>query len=446
LETADLHARIKLYGLDQAFIEGLRTAAELIDGHVELICETFWKTLRSEQRVRRAYPDEVLPKLITRSVSITRRKFVGPVDQEWAELIAVQGELCTEHQIPGRLLIAALNACYEICLQQIFERSAGELDKIRQCASALQKLAAVEHDLVLTRVTVNHRRAELARLAKQTHLFRNHVLSAVESVANACTGVQERAISASTAARQMRAHSSNLASSSEQSSKAMTLAREMVVQTTSELDTVHQMLEQAAFASQRAEAETRQALGAASGLAANAESIDSIVLTIRKIAGHSDLLALNTAIEAARAGDAGKGFAVVAHEVRSLATQTELATEEAARQIRMIQEATRRTVEASGAVVNRTSEVRTAAEQSYDGLSAHRDTLEVISSSVEHTSRSVGDASRDILAMNSFVEEVTGSMAKTELAIAEVTSDLASLKSAVTEFLFLLDNSNHPQS
>jgi hypothetical protein len=48
--------------------------------------------------------------------------------------------------------------------------------------------------------------------------------------------------------------------------------------------------------------------------------------------------------------------------------------------------------------------------------------------------------------MNSFVEEVTGSMAKTELAIAEVTSDLASLKSAVTEFLFLLDNSNHPQS
>jgi hypothetical protein len=189
LETADLHARIKLYGLDQAFIEGLRTAAELIDGHVELICETFWKTLRSEQRVRRAYPDEVLPKLITRSVSITRRKFVGPVDQEWAELIAVQGELCTEHQIPGRLLIAALNACYEICLQQIFERSAGELDKIRQCASALQKLAAVEHDLVLTRVTVNHRRAELARLAKQTHLFRNHVLSAVESVANACTGV-----------------------------------------------------------------------------------------------------------------------------------------------------------------------------------------------------------------------------------------------------------------
>jgi sn-glycerol 3-phosphate transport system substrate-binding protein len=214
----------------------------------------------------------------------------------------------------------------------------------------------------------------------------------------------------------------------------------MVAKTTAGMDKVHQMLEQAAYSSKQAEAEARGAVDTASGLEASAASIDSVVLAIRDIASHSDLLALNAAIEAARAGRTGEGFAVVAQEVRALATQTEEATEEAALQVGMIQEAARRTFAASAAIAEITSEVRSAAEQSYDGLSAHRDTLEVISSSVEHTSRSVSKAAQNILTMNAFVEEVTGSMSKTELAIAEVTSDLASLRSEVGGFLSLIES------
>jgi hypothetical protein len=59
---------------------------------------------------------------------------------------------------------------------------------------------------------------------------------------------------------------------------------------------------------------------------------------------------------------------------------------------------------------------------------------------VEHTSRSVSKAAQNILTMNAFVEEVTGSMSKTELAIAEVTSDLASLRSEVGGFLSLIES------
>jgi methyl-accepting chemotaxis protein len=297
----------------------------------------------------------------------------------------------------------------------------------------------VEHDLVLTRITVNHRRAELARLAEQSNLFRDRVLAAVESVSSACTGVQARAISASKAARDLLAHSSSLSASSQQSSKATALAREMVAKTTAGMEVVHQMLEKAAFSSKQAEAEARGAVDAASGLKASAASIDSVVSTIRKIAGQSDLLALNAAIEAARAGDAGQGFAVVAQEVRALATQTEKATEEAACQVESIQKAASQTMVASSAIAETTTEVRTAAEQSYNGLSAHRDTLDVISSSVEHTSRSVSNAAQNILAMSMFVEEVTDSMTETELAVAEVTTDLASLRSEVAGFLSLIE-------
>ena len=80
-------------------------------------------------------------------------------------------------------------------------------------------------------------------------------------------------------------------------------------------------------------------------LAEVVSKIGSMTSVISEIAAQTNLLALNATIEAARAGSAGKGFAVVASEVKVLSTQTSKATEEIGKQIELIQDVTRRSVE-----------------------------------------------------------------------------------------------------
>ena len=160
-------------------------------------------------------------------------------------------------------------------------------------------------------------------------------------------------------------------------------------------------------------------------LAERADQISSIAGVIKEIAGQTNLLALNAAIEAARAGEQGRGFAVVADEVRKLAERTAAATVEIEGTITTIQTDTVRVVKVMDSAIPQVGSGVEAAEGAAQALQAIREGAHVALRRIDEVADAMREHSQTSTSIAQRVEEIARMIEETSTAMRQ-TADTAS--------------------
>lgn len=165
-------------------------------------------------------------------------------------------------------------------------------------------------------------------------------MTAVSNNANKSINTQRKEI------EQVAAAMNEMVSTAQEISKNANEADTGARETSQEAQSGNKVAAQAVLATNALVSDVQNVSVSIKSLEADSESIGSIVDVIKGIAEQTNLLALNAAIEAARAGEQGRGFAVVADEVRNLAQRTQSSTQEIQQAIENLQEGTRTAVAA----------------------------------------------------------------------------------------------------
>ena len=328
------------------------------------------------------------------------------------------------------------------------------LKPLAMLCDRITDLAEGEADLT-KRIDVGARKDEIGQLAEKLNLFIGNMAAIISQISGAsrslaaestsltstsmnisvgAEAVAGQTASVATASEQMAATASDIANNchraAESAQKAAGTTQDGFKVVSSTVDGIRRRGEL-----------TRENALAISSLGERSEQIGAIVATIEDIADQTNLLALNAAIEAARAGEQGRGFAVVADEVRALAERTTRATKEIGAMIRAIQQETKSAIASMEEGVRGTDRGIEEAAQLEGALTSILDqvnavTMQVnqIATAAEEQTATTGEITGNIQQVTEVVQETAAGAQESAQSAARLSHLSSDLQQIVGKF------------
>jgi methyl-accepting chemotaxis protein len=275
---------------------------------------------------------------------------------------------------------------------------------------------------------------QVANTSSQVATASNQLQSTAERIATGAEEVAAQSSNVATAGEEMSATSGDIAQNcqlaaegAERASKSAHNGSAVVEGTIAVMNQIAEKVHESA--------KTVESLGTRS------DQIGAIIGTIEDIADQTNLLALNAAIEAARAGEQGRGFAVVADEVRALAERTTRATREISEMIKAIQTETRGAVtsmeQGVSQVVSGTAEAARSGEALQDILQQINDVamqVHQIATAAEEQTATTGEISNNMMQITEVVQVTAQGAHESATAAAQLSSNAEELQRLVHRF------------
>ena len=311
---------------------------------------------------------------------------------------------------------------------------------VRQVTHSSQRVGSMATDIDHEVEKVDTQTQEMAQVAQHAKSNVDSVAAAVsqvnsstQTVSQSSEGIANHLGTVAAAVEQMSANLNVVSNAGEHMTLGMNTVAASIEEMSASLSEVAQNSSKASQVAGNAQDQAAKASVAIQALGQSALQIGKVVEIIKGIASQTNLLALNATIEAASAGEAGKGFAVVAGEVKELAKQTALATEDIRKQVEAIQGNTDQSVESIQNIVAVIQDVNTLNSSIAAAVEEQTATTNEISRNVVGVAGNVKEVGLNVRQVAQGANEVSQSVQDAVRGVHEISNSIASLADGTRE-------------